>query len=372
NYGITRGWVAHHQADIWRQSAPVGNYFGSPAYACWPMGGPWLSHHLWERWLFGGDIEFLRDRAWPLMKGAAEFCLDFLIEDERGFLVTNPSTSPEHRFVLPDGSTASVSMASTMDMALIRDLFSSCIETADILGVDRDFRDELKSALDRLYPAPLGDNGELLEWFRDFKSSDPHHRHIAHLYALHPGNHITKYGTPKLFEAARKTLELRGDGGTGWSLAWKVNFWARMGDGDRAYSLMKKLMNLVDSKVTNIAEGGGLYPNMFDAHPPFQIDGNFGVTAGIAEMLLQSHAHEIELLPALPKIWSEGCVSGLRARTGYEVDINWDNGRMIEAVILTDFPQTCRVRYGDKVAEFDAQPGEAIRIDGALQLIPGN
>ncbi|MFC1509989.1 glycoside hydrolase family 95-like protein, partial [Candidatus Omnitrophota bacterium] len=359
NYGITRGWVAHHQADIWRQTGPVGNNSGSPAYACWPMGGPWLCRHLWERWLFSGDSEFLRDRAWPLMKGAAEFCLEFLTEDENGFLVTNPSTSPEHRFVLSDGSTASVSMASTMDMMLLRDLFSSCIEAADILGIDSEFRDELKSARDRLYPVPLGDDGELLEWFRDFQSSDPHHRHLAHLFALHPGDRITKHGTPKLFEAARKALEQRGDGGTGWSLAWKVNFWARMGDSDRAYSLAKKLLNLVDSKVTNIAEGGGLYPNMFDAHPPFQIDGNFGITAGIAEMLLQSHAHEIELLPALPKIWPQGSVSGLRARTGYEVDIKWVNGRLSEAVIRTDFAQTCRIRYGDKVAEFDVQPGKA-------------
>lgn len=339
HYGA-RGWTAHHNTDIWRQSAPAGgNGHGDAVWALWPLAGAWLCRHLWEHYEFGGDEDFLRGRAYPVMKEAALFCLDWLIDDGNGVLITTPSTSPEHNF-RSGVSLAGVSTASTMDMELIWDLFSNCIKASQILGIDDSFSQELTVARAALSPLQIGKYGQLQEWSSDFEDEDVHHRHVSHLYGVYPGDQLTKRLEPQFFQAARQSLERRGDGGTGWSLGWKVNLWARFGDGNRALQLLSGLLQLVEEGSSQ----GGVYPNLFDAAPPFQIDGNFAAVAGIIEMLLQSHQGYMELLPALPDAWPEGEFKGLRARGGFEISLRWLRSKPVQAVIYSRNSGICRVR----------------------------
>jgi alpha-L-fucosidase 2 len=297
------------------------------------------------------------------MKGAAEFFVDTLVaEPKHNWLVTCPSISPENKH--PAG--VAVCAGPAMDTQIIRDLFSHCIRAAEILGIDKDFRAELTKAQKRLAPMQIGKAGQLQEWLDDWDLEAPErqHRHVSHLYGLFPSNQITQRGTPDLFAAARKSLELRGDVGTGWSLAWKINLWARLRDGDRAYLLLQKALSPVYS--TEFLGGGGVYRNLFDAHPPFQIDGNFGATSGITEMLVQSHTGEIELLPALPKAWPNGSVTGLRARDGFEVDLEWKNGALDHATIkkFTGPIRVCNVRYRERFIRLNFGRDAAIRLNG--------
>lgn len=345
NYGST-GWVAHHNSDIWAQTAPPGNYGkdpqATPQWAMWPMGGAWLTRHLWEHYLYTGDRNFLEQMTYPAMQGAARFMLHWLIP-YKDYLVTAPSTSPEHNFVI-DGHAYSVSIASTMDMSIIRDLFSNTIAASETLGADEQFRDSLKQALGKLYPFHIGRYGQLQEWYKDWDDPEDHHRHISHLYGLFPAGIISIRRTPELAAAARKSLELRGDGGTGWSKAWKINCWARLGDGDHAYKMLNEQLFLAGQREGGGDTRGGSYPNLFDAHPPFQIDGNFGFTSGVTEMLMQSQDGFIDLLPALPAIWKNGSTGGLKARGGFEVDMNWNAGKPERVKIYSALGGNCRIR----------------------------
>ena len=358
NYGC-RGWVAHHNADLWRQTAPPGDGVHNPVCINWPMGGAWLCRHLWEHYQFTGDKEFLARRAWPYMKGAAEFFLDFLVEDANGHLVTAPSTSPELMFMTPAGPAAA-SVASTMDMAIVWDIFSNCIAAAEIIGADAPFARQLADARSRLLKPRIGAGGRLQEWSEDFQEQEVHHRHISHLYGLYPGCQITPQGTPNLAAAARQSLAIRGDGGTGWSLGWKMNVWARLQDGPHVYALIRRLLTLVDTDETDFSNSkGGLYANLFDAHPPFQIDGNFAFSACIAEMLVQSHTGELLLLPALPPVWPQGQVRGLVARGGAQVDLTWCAGTLVSATLRAGKAGRWTVRYRDSVKDVALAAGES-------------
>ena len=358
-YGA-HGWVAHHNTDLWRATGPI-DFADS---GMWPSGGAWLCDHLWDHYEYTGDKKYLK-KVYPIMRGAAQFFLDTLQEDPTNrWLVTNPSVSPENNH--PGGSA--VSAGPTMDLEILRDLFANTIQAAEILGVDADLQKQLAATRDRLAPLQIGSQGQLQEWLQDWDYApgvDVHHRHVSHLYGLYPSWQINVFDTPKLAAAAQKSLEARGDESTGWATAWRINLWDRLHDGDHAYRILEFLLS-----------PGRTAPDMFDLHPPFQIDGNFGGTASIAEMLLQSRPlagegaaqeFEIEVLPALPSVWPNGGVTGLRVRGGFEVDMVWSGGKLANVKIKSDGGRKMTIRYGDRTAEIQLKPGKAIRLDSGLQ-----
>ncbi len=371
-YGVDKGWASAHNSDIWAMSNPVGDFGqGDPAWACWNMSGTWAVTHLWEHYLYTGDKEFLKNDAYPLMKGAAEFCLGWLVEDKQGYLVTSPSTSPENYFITPDGFRGATLYGATSDMAMIRESFEQTIKASKELDLDPGLRDSLSYALNRLHPYQIGKKGNLQEWYYDWEDAEPTHRHQTHLFGLHPGHQITPYQTPELAEACRKTLEIKGDETTGWSKGWRINLWARLWDGNRAYKLFRELLSYVppdDAKNINYTEGGGTYPNLFDAHPPFQIDGNFGGAAGVIEMLLQSSEETVFLLPALPDAWQSGAVSGICARGGFEISINWENGILSEVKVLSTAGNRCTLNYNGKTISFNTKKGSNYNLDKKLNM----
>ncbi|MDF2543673.1 MAG: hypothetical protein K0S47_3391 [Herbinix sp.] len=369
-YYNARGFTAHHNIDLWRITTPVGprGNRSSAKWGFWPMGAAWLCLQVYEQFKFTGDLRYAKEEAMPLLKEASLFCLDILSPNKEGYLIACPSTSPENEYFV-DGKECGVALTSAMTMTIIQNLFHNSIELCEVLGEEVELNELLKETLPKLYPNRIGSRGHLLEWNDDLEGTDPHHRHISHLYGLHPANEFTYDKAPEFMEACKVTLQERGDDGTGWSLGWKVNQWARLRDGDHALKLVKRQLQPVEDEEVNYKDHGGTYDNLFDAHPPFQIDGNFGVTAGIAEMLLQSHEGYLHLLPALPMDWNEGIVKGLVGRGNVIVDLKWQEGVLLETSMTSKSDGLIQVKYQDRIIKYQARAGETIRFNCKLHEI---
>lgn len=360
-YGAKRGWCMGHNSDIWAMTNPVGLHRGDPCWANWNTGAAWLVSHIWEHYLFTGDKDFLREY-YPVLKGAAEFYLDWMIEDKEGHLITSPATSPENRFMAPDGKAYATSAGNFADIAMIRECLADALAAAKTLDKDSKLRKEISKTLERMKPYRIGSKGQLQEWVEDFPEQDPHHRHQSHLYGLFPGHHISVANTPELAAAAARSLEIKGENTTGWSTGWRVNLLARLAEAEKAYSMYRRLLRYVSPDNFNgydARHGGGTYPNLLDAHSPFQIDGNFGGTAGVAEMLVQSTPTTITLLPALPDQWETGSFKGLRTRGGFEIDADWKEKRVRTLTISSEKGgRTTLLVNGNKTA-VTLRPGES-------------
>lgn len=363
------GWVSHQVTDLWAKTSPDA---GDPVWALWPMGGPWLATHLWEHYSFTLDKQFLEKIAYPLLEGSASFLLDWLIEGHGAYLETNPSTSPEHYFIAPDGKKACVSYSTTMDMSIIREVFSAVLSSADIIGKsDTNVVQRIKKALPNLPPIKVARDGTIMEWAQDFQDPEVHHRHVSHLFGLYPGHTMSLEKTPDLCKAVANSLYKRGDEGPGWSTSWKMALWAHLHNSDHAYKMILQLITLVDPK-HEVSREGGLYSNMFTAHPPFQIDANFGFPAALSEMLVQSTGTDLYLLPALPRNkWPRGCVKGLKARGGVTVNISWKEGSLHEALLWSSSGQNslARLHYGGQTATFSLSLGQVYRFNRDLMCL---
>lgn len=351
-YGKDRGWMLGHNTDVWAMTNPVGLNSGDPVWASWNMGGAWLATHIWNHYTYQPDKEML-SKYYPIMKGASEFCIDWLTEDKNGNLITSPGTSPENKFIAPDGYVAATSAGSTADLAIIRQCLSDTRQAAITLGVDPELVEEIDKTLPRIAPYRIGYKGNLCEWPEDFEDAEPTHRHQSHLFGVFPGNHISPKNQPELSKAALRTLELKGSETTGWSAGWRVNLFARLLEPEKSYSMYRRLLRYVSPdkyKGEDAMRGGGTYPNLLDAHSPFQIDGNFGGTAGVAEMLLQSTPEEIVLLPSVPEEWSkEGYVKGLLARGGWTVSFQWKDGKVTDCTLISEGPASTKLHIGDMI-----------------------
>ena len=362
-YGIGNGWCGGHNTDAWAMTNPVGTKKESPKWSNWNMGGAWLVQTLWDHYDYTRDKEYLRQTAYPLMKGAADFMLDWIIENPKkpGELITAPCTSPEAEYITNKGYQGCSFYGGTADLAILRELFKNTLKGAQILGIDQDYQAKLQEAINRLHPYQIGKRGNLQEWYYDWDDQDWHHRHQSHLLGLHPFYQISLDKTPDLAAAAAKTLEIKGDFSTGWSTGWRISLWARLHRADKSYSMIRKLLNYVHPGNYNNPKNrpsGGTYPNLFDAHPPFQIDGNFGGTAGVCEMLMQCDGETMHLLPALPKEWPAGEIKGIKARGNYEIDLVWNNGKVSKVSITSKNAGNLTVKYNGKLKALSFKAGE--------------
>ena len=360
-YGIKRGWCCGHNSDIWAMTNPVGEKKESPTWSNWNMGGAWLMQNIYDHYLYTQDFDYLQHTAYPLMKGASDFMLDWLVPNPNNpsELITAPSTSPEAYYITPDGYKGATMYGGTADLAIIRELLQNTLEAAKTLKKDKAYRDTLRKTIAKLHPYTIGKQGDINEWYYDWDDEDIYHRHQSHLIGVYPGHQITPEQTPALAQAAARSLELKGERTTGWSTGWRINIWARLHNSKQAYNIYRKLLKYVDPAGKGHG-GGGTYPNLLDAHPPFQIDGNFGGTAGVCEMLMQSHDNVIELLPALPTQWNSGQINGLKARGGYEINLSWEDGKVTQAEIMSQKQGKVIVKYNGKTKKLKIKKGKKL------------
>ncbi len=365
-YGVN-GWTASQNSDIWALTNPVGDFGqGDPNWANWNMGGTWMATHLWEHFTFTQDTVWLRKYAYDLLKGAAQFCVEWMVKNKDGYWMTAPCTSPENKYITNDGYKGSTLYGGFADIGMIKELLLDFRKASEVLNIQNDFVQTTETVLDNILPYRIGKKGNLQEWYYDWEDEDAHHRHQSHLFGLYPGHHISTIQTYDLANACKKTLEIKGDETTGWSKGWRINLWARLGDGNHAYKMFRELLKYTKPDKLQTEPGdhhGGTYPNLFDAHPPFQIDGNFGGSAGVIEMLMQSTENCIYLLPALPDAWPSGYINGICARGGFEVSLKWDNSHLVSSEFTAKESNTTTIVYNNISKKISLEKGEKIKID---------